>query len=391
MDVPTGYVEANFLKKFEEFVAKEPIHADFLLVSGDISDKGLPEEFDLGIQVVESVASNLGVDKKNIIFVPGNHDVDWSVIRDCEPHPVRMNQRYDPLKQSFCNRLGAQEGHKLAEEPYFTSWLFDDIFVMGYNSAWHDKPGEEIHHGRIILEHVEAMRAHLQGISLSREIPKLFIVHHHTFPYAELSWADFSIMANAEFLQNFLNEFRFDILVHGHKHVPRFNIFTTNSRHPLAVLGAGSFCRTLDSQFSGLVANQFHIIEVDKRSDLSGTLCGRVRNWAYSPVLGWQKSYQNSELERYWARGTGIEFEKPFGLHMMPDDIKNIMRGPIKASLAQSEVVNMANIYSQLPELVYLPNEALKSALTELSGEEGFTCMEYNDAGRFLIRDSNDV
>lgn len=54
---------------------------DAILVSGDIAFRGAPEEYDAAFQWLKDLSSRAGCSLERIFVVPGNHDVDRSVIR----------------------------------------------------------------------------------------------------------------------------------------------------------------------------------------------------------------------------------------------------------------------------------------------------------------------
>jgi len=60
---------------------------------------------------------------------------------------------------------------------------------------------------------------------------RLFVVHHHPIQYSEPypdipAFVDFSILSNAGNLHALLRKHNFDILIHGHRHVPKFESHT---------------------------------------------------------------------------------------------------------------------------------------------------------------------
>lgn len=54
-----------------------PNYEFYLIVTGDITDKGLKEEFSKAIEVLNKLIDELKIEKSKILLVPGDHDVNW--------------------------------------------------------------------------------------------------------------------------------------------------------------------------------------------------------------------------------------------------------------------------------------------------------------------------
>ncbi|MFO0992049.1 MAG: metallophosphoesterase [Hyphomicrobiales bacterium] len=230
----------TFLDQFSEFIKTNAIAADFLVLPGDMSEIADPHEFDKASNLVEAVASELKVKSDSVFFVPGNHDVDWSVLKQevdgkAQPiHPVRWGQRYDGIRNSanvFAKSLSCGTGTYF-EQPHFAYWQKPEVVCVGYNSSWHDKPGQQ-HTGNINLDDLAQLSSRFDELRLQDfHGVKIFLVHHHVLQYAQVLWEDVSIAQNAEALLDVLEKFKFDLLVHGHRHIPRFQILKRNDLHP---------------------------------------------------------------------------------------------------------------------------------------------------------------
>ncbi len=375
----------QFLDRFREFFAGN-VSADFLIVPGDITNTGSPAEFDLAATIVEDIAKTLAVPVKNIIVIPGNHDVDWSVVPGATPHPLRLGQRYDPFR-AFVAKL-QPEAKALTEEPYFHIQRGDGLYVAAYNSAWHDQPKTPAaHHGRAEASHMAALRAKISAAPPQDNEIRIFLVHHHPVQYMDFlqTWDDFSIMQNAEAIQDLLNDFKFDFLIHGHKHYPNFNTQSLNGGLPVAILCAGSFCRTLDTRWNGIVANQFHVITADSRDQSTGCLCGTVKSWAYLASAGWDTSYHTGEAERIRRRGTGIEHEKPFGFYCLPEQLVDLIRQAVEVTLGSKSFISLPEIFAIEPRLKYVPAESLERGLRTFGAGSSYNYISSGN-GRYLVK-----
>jgi len=77
----------NDNSRIVKYLADESIYPDFIIITGDIADKGKSEEFRLAKEWIEQLAKELWniegelhyKDRQRIVIVPGNHDYDISV------------------------------------------------------------------------------------------------------------------------------------------------------------------------------------------------------------------------------------------------------------------------------------------------------------------------
>ena len=94
-------IDKDYRNRFKAFVKQNSIKADYLIVPGDITDQADPDQMSLASEVLIEFAKALHLTRKKIIFAPGNHDVDWSVLKaSADKTGFRKKQRYAPLKHS---------------------------------------------------------------------------------------------------------------------------------------------------------------------------------------------------------------------------------------------------------------------------------------------------
>ncbi len=361
-------VDTDYRRRFAQFVRRVKLTANYLVIPGDVSDCAKPNEFTLASEVVGQIAPSLGVRLKHVLFIPGNHDVDWSVMRadPTDRTGVRRQQRYDPLRQStkLFRRILRQGRPSLLEEPYFTVWEFSDLVAVGYNSAWHDDPAKSNHYGLIHNDAIAALEECFAGLDLSPSRVRMFIVHHHPVQYSDPvpDDPDFSIMVNAGGLVDLLHKHHFDLMVHGHKHAPNFRIHRTNARHPLVIVGSGSFSARLDTRWSGHVSNQFHVLYVAGRDADSECIFGTFESWAYLCGRGWGPSQPSN----------GIRHKLPYGTYIGEPELKKALRPVIGERLKRRDYVEWSAIVAELPSLQHLPPDTLTDVLDGLGSELRF-------------------
>jgi predicted phosphodiesterase len=263
----------------------------------------------------------------------------------------------------------------LLVDPHFAIWQYADLLVVGYNSSHHDDPKQQ-HHGLIDPRHIASLRDALKTFTFSADQLRLFLVHHHPIQYSDPTpeAPDFSVMINAEQLQELLREFRFDILVHGHKHLPRFTTQSFNGSPDIAILCSGSFSVQIDTRWTGTINNQFHMITVEGRDPEEHLIQGQVTSWTYCYNRGWEPS------EKDYG---GIPHIEPFGTYIRPAKLLGLLRPILTDRLRVADFVEWKWIISRTPNLKHLRPEIVISVVDSLAPE--FGCRRHGDTPEKII------
>jgi len=358
--------EDTYRQKFVQFVRDKGVTADYLVLPGDLTDKAQPREVQVASEFVLEAADALGVPHDKIVFVPGNHDVDWSVFDPNDNTGVRWGQRYDPIgHDSFHFRRLIDQGDILSP-PHFIVWDFDDLLVVGYNSASHDAPVPEdnAHHGLADPVHLNAIRAHLDNIGTPDDRLRLFLVHHHPLDFSDPipRMPDFSLMTNAENLLALLHECGFDFLIHGHKHHPRFETHSTQTYPHLPILCSGSFSVEIDTRWAGTIDNQFHLVTVNGRAGNENRITGKITSWTNNHCRGWIPSEEST---------SGIHHIIPFGSYVMPEELDTRLEPFIRQWLTNHDHILWRQIIEAFPDLEHLPLNSAIAAFKRMEQRLG--------------------
>jgi 3',5'-cyclic AMP phosphodiesterase CpdA len=324
--------------------------------------------------LVERWARALKVPFSEIYFVPGNHDVDWAVQsmgeRDAGNESFRWTQRYDPFTRSanmFMDRMkAASPVASFFDEPYAAIWKSGNFLLAALNSAAHDKPSEPLHYGFAGPESIAWLDSELAKLLVADDELRVFVVHHHPMQFSDPfpkipELRDFSILVNAQELQLLLRKHRFDLLVHGHKHVPRFETIVISSDHPVHVLGAGSFSVDLGSSYTGSVANQFHLLHIEGRGQSGEPVRGKLWSWAFTGPNGWVPS-----SETY----TGIEHRIGFGPFVSLSSVQTMLLELVKRRRKLGLPIKWSDLQSDDPRLEYLQPRTQMAALRAIAAKE---------------------
>lgn len=368
-------LDDGFIAALKRLIDSRNLSCEYLLVPGDVTNTAHPIECKLAGEIIQEVASLLKVPNKNVIIVPGNHDVSWVIpnalttaLTEKLPTPKNpaalagftASKRYMSFawKDGHFDTFLDGEWHQLLSDPYFVLLDRPDAVIAAYNSAFNDGPDKNPHNGEAHTEHLTKIAVELNKLKpkSSDPRPRIFIVHHHVHQHTgpNYNWVDFSIMHNADGLQKLLGDFEFDLLVHGHKHFPRFATHSISGNPPLAILGAGSFSRSLDKLEIEILGNTFHVVDTHGRNQ-SKSLQGEVLTWVYQQMHGWIPA----EKKRY-----AIAHVRPFGCDWTKSHLEKRLEAEIQSALSKSNVVKMAAlIQSNLSELRFSDSEMLGQAL----------------------------
>ncbi|NEO23661.1 MULTISPECIES: HEAT repeat domain-containing protein [unclassified Moorena] len=89
-------------------------HLDALILSGDIANYSTTEEYQAAQQFLHNFRQEFPLDPKQIVLVPGNHDLNWELSEDA--YDLRDRKKYQ-------GKL--EEGHYIEESPR-AIWVRDD-------------------------------------------------------------------------------------------------------------------------------------------------------------------------------------------------------------------------------------------------------------------------
>ncbi|MEI6757553.1 MAG: metallophosphoesterase [Chlorobium sp.] len=362
--------ENNFREKFVQFVKKEHILADYLILPGDLTNKARLREVELASDFIKQVAHALCVPTNKIMFAPGNHDLDWTAYDPMDTTGIKWEQRYFPIgHKNFYFRTIINHGDgDIFLPPHFTVWNFADILAIAYNSASHDTPVPEDkqHHGLANQNHLDEIRRVLDRIGPPDDKVRLFIVHHHLIDFSSPipESPDFSLMTNAEGLLSLLHENHFDLVIHGHKHHPRFHTHCTQTHSHIPIICSGSFSVEIDTQWAGTVDNQFHLVTIDGRAGKENLIKGKIESWANNHCKGWIPSEEST---------TGIHHVIPFGSYVMPKELDELLEPFIKQWLMTHDHILWRQVVDEFPNLEHLP---LNSAIAAFKRMEQRLCKQ---------------
>jgi small GTP-binding protein len=299
---------------------------DYLVISGDITNRATPEEFEKARELVSKLNEELGVTAERCIIVPGNHDLHWDTevytykkkrqVDTKELHEGRYHEqedgyllrdearypeRFRNFSQHFYHPLLQKEYPLLPEQQCIPS-LFSEtrLQFLAMNSAWEI---DEYFQDRSSIAQAALARGFQtanQQVQSALKIGALadgrilrIAVWHHPITGNE------KIRSDAFMEQLAQQEVR--VCLHGHVHEDRAAL--VNHLHPtrkIHVVGAGSFGAPTSKRRES-VPRLVNLLEVsrDLRHIRVRTRCLRKQGGAWEGWAIWPGATRDEKRTYY--------------------------------------------------------------------------------------------
>ncbi len=286
---------------------------EYLLISGDVATRSVPNEYEAALALVEGVVDRFGLDADRVVVVPGNHDLNWDLSAQAyryvpkhqlpreltEDYVAQGNlavqrdetaygQRFSHFSSGFYKRLYQGIEYPIdAAEQALTRFRPDDrLLFLTLNSCWQ-------------IDHLHPERSGICPQALSRALDRIMderykdwlkiAVWHHPVTGQE--------MMNDEFLQ-LLSVHNFQLCLHGHIHEAQQGFYKYDENRGLHIVGAGTFGAPVPDQTPGIpLQYNLLILDPEGRSLTVETRKKEKPDGAWTADARWQD--RNNPLARY--------------------------------------------------------------------------------------------
>ena len=295
---------------------------DGLIISGDIASKAKISEYDAATIFIEKLSKKFNLDSSQLVIVPGNHDLSWSVSKNgyklingedfAEGNYIEIdtsNERVLKLEkheQRFNNFNRFYKRLKSNEYPldYSKQAIIHKLpncnfLILSLNSSW-----EIDHHfkKRISINPVSIEFA-LNQIRNNPDLEKCIkiAVWHHSFSNKE----EDRIVDDA-FMQS-LAQAGFEVCLHGHIHKPDANLFRydmTKYGRKIHILGAGTFGAPVREWTLGYPL-QYNLLRFSGNSLRVETRCRMEINDTWGPAYMWRQGESKPNLPYFVIQLSG--------------------------------------------------------------------------------------
>lgn len=256
-----------------------------IAITGDLTYRGKPDEFELVKSFLEELCTCLEVSKERVHIVPGNHDVDWAVSANDK------EKRFDNYVGFLVSFYGEElfrakfpyydwdlRFNSRRPEPYKLVSTYQDeerrLLILGLNSCVYET--EQDHYGFVGGDQLNLVDDFVYDFENQPVSTRVVLFHHHLHPYPEFikptqdsaPEVDLSTLRDSGLVQRKLHSLKFDMVLHGHKHrtqVRETILRSTGSdsrvNAKLIVCGAGS-AGVSTKELPHNVSNHFEVVEI---------------------------------------------------------------------------------------------------------------------------------
>jgi len=227
------------------------LRINYIVVTGDLTETSSTEEYEMFEAFILDLIKFLKIAKKNVIMVPGNHDINRCL---CQAARLRANalrqdfekpyfEKFEIFKRffdGFYNDTLWEENdlkYHFNESKLFVNYFFPEekIIFCGLNSSI-DESELAPHYGKIGVTQLSAAINEIKSIDTNNEYFKIALMHHN---FLRASDFDDENLKDADDLLPILIDNSFKIVLHGHHHDDQETI-TGKGNKIVRVLATGS-------------------------------------------------------------------------------------------------------------------------------------------------------
>lgn len=288
------------LEDVAERIEKDNLRPDFIAVTGDLAFSGKPAEYDLARRFFDDLLETTGLGKDRLFPVPGNHDVDRSLVSPLVGGVVATLTNRESINKILADTNSRRAmlvplgGYANFINDYLGEYLtFDDehsfyvrrlelagqgFALLGLNSAWLAGGGDKDHNELALGE-----RQVRSALAAAKDAEfKIALLHH---PFQCLS--DFDRQDNEPLLTQAC-----DFILHGHRQRTGLILQQTPDSQAV-VIAAGADYETRQS------GNAYNLVCLDLNA---GQGIIHLRAWSDRGGGFWAKdvqTYRNADYGQY--------------------------------------------------------------------------------------------
>ncbi|NEQ82686.1 MAG: NACHT domain-containing protein [Moorea sp. SIO2I5] len=295
-------------------------HLDALILSGDIANYSTPQEYQAAQQFLDNFCQDFPLDPKQIVLVPGNHDLNWKLSKDAyeflyrenyngelkEGHYIEVNEELIGVRDEakYQQRFAhfSQFYQAIKTEPYPLDYdqqgiihhlPEQNLLILGLNSAWqldhHFKDRASIHPGALSKALTQIRRNKDYGNCL-----KIAVWHHPLNSDGSDRITDQGFME-----QLAVAEFR--LFLHGHIHKAQASVFPydlSRDGRKLHGICAGTFSAPT-FELRSAYPWQYNLLKINDNQLTVSTRRREEENGAWKPDARWGQGAGKSALDYY--------------------------------------------------------------------------------------------
>ena len=230
---------------------------DYIILSGDITNKASKEEFKLAKNFITEISKSLNIKNENIIIVPGNHDLDWNYCKQAVDDEGNIldkdlyNEKFKNFNEYFykpvCNREYSLDPSNQYEIKIYDN---DKLIFLELNSSWK-------------IDHINKYRSSININALSNGLAILLEDDNYD-DYIKIAVFHHPVLGKDQMNNDFLDILiaqGFKICFHGHIHKASYDFSKYDDNLGINVIGSGTFGAPTHEQVAGIPL-QYNIIRL---------------------------------------------------------------------------------------------------------------------------------
>lgn len=227
-----------------------------IIVSGDLTWKADPDEYDYAQSFLENCVSWSHLDWYDFLICPGNHDLAFSDDPADKDQPVKMasDVATKGYRELYNQLFFQQPNDYLASGRRYLLGNSFPVEVVGLNSSLLQQE-EDLFQGNGFLgdDQLSAVKKEMEWDETDDpRAMRIVVVHHHVIPVnyrlKAVRGRSYSVVLDAEAMIRWALDCKVDLILHGHMHEPFYTELTRPRRfydanenmQEIAVLGMGS-------------------------------------------------------------------------------------------------------------------------------------------------------
>ncbi|MDR4892717.1 MULTISPECIES: metallophosphoesterase family protein [unclassified Chryseobacterium] len=325
-----SYLFTNSLRKNDHPIESlerqlRDVEADLIIAPGDFTNKADRQGFISGWNYVTEIKDILKA--QDIVATLGNHDVDsGNNYSNYSLEIAKGIRRNFPLKDDRQRDEFWSKG--------CTFYEHDCCRILVINSCHFHYSRAAAGGGKVDDDMLNYIDLYLEDNQDNKILVAL--VHHHPILHDRQKLGEFDLIVNGSELLTKLAKYKFDLLIHGHKHDPLLRYCTpTGTSYRLPIFSSGSFAALSNNLWCGS-RNFFHILEINKNDNAVNC---QINSWTYFPQNGWKYIYDESAYPPYSGFGNTKKIK------VIAEEIFEKMTNPI---------MDWEEIQILVPEVKYL-------------------------------------
>ncbi len=332
-------LDDTFQKRFIDAVSKSENKIKYIVITGDIADKAQEIQYKNALAFLNAVVKELKVDKKNVVLCPGNHDVDWDILRDIvknedvsENELTNIHQRvekYNNFKKFYTEFYDGVKPEFDANNSVFDLIINDEdkLIILGINSCFRSSQQKEDQIGFINKESFEYKLKKIDLKGQYKDYGKILALHHNP---KDLSHETHHNLLNWKDIDKDLIGYPFTVLC-GHIHGQDGEAIDKNDSNSIFYLSTGSLTKNLETE------NTFNIY-CNPQNEALDVLYYSSFDKGNPEKYGWQHLTEKNAIKKPRFRvSQNHTVKKPDNLDVILDDVNEIDRQDLNRMLSQPE------------------------------------------------------